>query len=116
MMKRLWRRLIERLFLRAFQTQHVMGTDPDDGGHMTLRIGWNDPTGDNRPIFCVIMGRSQSTVRTRMLLSPAQMAAFTRFARDAVTNQTAMFGHDEPLSYDTRYMRVPDEVDTYKRG
>ena len=114
-MKRLWQRLIERLYLRTFQTNHVTGTDPDDGGHMTLRLGWNDPTGDNRPIFCVIMGHTMTTVHSRMLLSPTQMAGFARFARDAVTNQTAMFGHDEPLDYDTRYTRTPDEIDTYKR-
>jgi hypothetical protein len=108
--------LIERLYLRTFQTQHVTGTDPDDGGHMTLRIGWNDPTGDNRPIFCVIMQHSQSTVRARMLLSPAQMLNFVNFAGDAVDSQTEKFGHIEPLDYDTRYTRTPDEVDTYKRG
>jgi len=114
-MRNLWLRFVEWLYLSAFQTKHVTGTDPDDGGHMTLRIGWNSPSGRNRPLFCVIMQHSQATVRARMLLSPAQLNEFVRFAGDAVKSQQAEFVLPEPMEYDTRWMRVPDEVDTYKR-
>lgn len=111
MMKNFWLRFVEWLYLRACQTNHVTGTDPDDGGHMTLRIGWNSPTdaGGNRPIFCVIMQHSQRSVRARMLLSPEQMAKFVGFTGNAVKSQMKEFGHTEPLDYDTRYLRARDE-------
>jgi hypothetical protein len=102
--------VLEWLYLRSLQTTPpVRGTDPDTGGHGTLRVGWNDARDGNRPLFVVIMGHSAHPITSRLLVSPKQIANFNAYIFDALSDQSSKFGYaDDPPDWDTRYMRVPE--------
>jgi hypothetical protein len=108
-MKRLWRRLIEWLFLRTMQTRYVEGTDPDDGGHGELRVAWNDPHGHNRPLFVVIMNHTRSKETARLIVSPKQASLFASYVLGGIREQKRKFEYTEAPDWDTRYIRVSDE-------
>lgn len=107
----MWLWLIETLYLRTVQTRYVEGTDPNNGGHVELRIAWNDPRGHNRPLFAVLMTHTRTGQRTRMLLSPNQLHLFMLYGDDALGAQSRSFRYDvtNPPEWDTRWIRVSDE-------
>jgi hypothetical protein len=110
--RRVYVTLLERLYLRVMQSSPPLpGTDPDDGGHMEMRWGWNDPTGNNRPLFVVIVKHTKTGNVTRMMMSPKQVDLAMTYTWDALIDQGKKFGYTSstPPDYDTRWIRVPSE-------
>ena len=110
-LKRLYVRVLEYLYLRAIQSRHVSGTDPDDGGHMVLRWGWNDPRGRNRPFIMAQLKNTKTNAIAGILMSPRQAHGLEMYLHEAIGDQAAKFGYMplDPPEYDTRYIRVPDK-------
>jgi hypothetical protein len=108
-LRALYLRVIESLYMRSIQSAAPLpGTDPDDGGHMELTVGWNSKTARNRPLFIINMKHTHGGLTSRMLMSPAQVDLFHLYLGEALADSSTKFGWVEAPDWDTRYMRVPE--------